>query len=253
MPDSAGNARRQQYLRAMQVDVWQRRESPAAASPPGAAQGSAVPAPAPAAVEGSDGAAFSVSVASMPLAELESTVSHCRRCELHKGRNTTVFGTGAQDADCMIIGEAPGADEDARGEPFVGRAGRLLNAMLRAMGMTREAVYIANIVKCRPPKNRDPKPEEMVSCAPYLRRQIAVVRPRVILAVGRIAAQHLAGSTSPIGRMRGQSYYYENSDEGIRIPVVVTYHPAYLLRSPQAKAKAWDDLCLVKGLLSDSR
>ena len=149
----------------------------------------------------------------------------------------------------MIIGEAPGADEDACGEPFVGRAGRLLNAMLRAMGMARESVYIANIVKCRPPKNRDPKPEEMVACAPYLRRQIAVVRPRVILAVGRVAAQHLAGSTSPIGRMRGQSYYYENTDDGTRLPIVVTYHPAYLLRSPIEKRKSWEDLRRAQQLL----
>jgi DNA polymerase len=183
----------------------------------------------------------------MPLAELEAAVSGCERCGLHAGRTQTVFGTGDPQARCMIIGEAPGAEEDKRGEPFVGRAGQLLNAMLRAIGMSREAVYIANIVKCRPPKNRDPKPEEMVACSTYLHRQIALIRPRVILAVGRVAAQHLTGSTSPIGRMRGQSYAYENGDTGV--PIVVTYHPAYLLRSPLEKRKSWEDLRRARDLL----
>ena len=125
--------------------------------------------------------------------------------------------------------------------------------MLRAIGMSREAVYIANIIKCRPPKNRDPKPEEMLACSAYLRRQITVIRPRVILAVGRVAAQHLAGSTVAIGRMRGQSYFYENSDDGARIPIVVTYHPAYLLRSPLEKRKSWEDLRRVRLLLESNR
>lgn len=251
MPDTSEHARRQHYLRAMGVDRWQRRRPGAKTSVLASAGESGARAPTPAAARSVDAAAGEgcLSVASMPLAQLEATVADCRLCELHKGRNTTVFGTGAQDAACMIIGEAPGADEDACGEPFVGRAGRLLNAMLRAMGMTRESVYIANIVKCRPPKNRDPKPEEMIACAPYLRRQIAVVRPRIILAVGRVAAQHLAGSTSPIGRMRGQSYYYDNSDDGTRIPIVVTYHPAYLLRSPIEKRKSWEDLRRAQQLL----
>jgi DNA polymerase len=228
MPEAA-DASREQYLRAMGVDVWLRREGNAGA----AAETPAVADP--------DG---------LPLTALEAAVAGCERCALHAGRTRTVFGTGDPQARCMIIGEAPGAEEDRRGEPFVGRAGQLLNAMLRAIGMSREAVYIANIVKCRPPKNRDPKPEEMVACSAYLRRQIALVRPRVILAVGRVAAQHLTGSTNPIGRMRGQNFTYENGDTGV--PIVVTYHPAYLLRSPLEKRKSWEDLRRARDLLESS-
>jgi len=226
------------------VDVWQRRGAQPGARP---STEPAVPAHAAATTR----AAASVEVAAMPLAALADTVSACQRCELHRGRQNTVFGTGDEHARCMIIGEAPGAEEDASGEPFVGRAGKLLNAMLRAIGMSRESVYIANIIKCRPPKNRDPKAEEMVACAPYLRRQIALVQPRVIVAVGRVAAQHLARSTAPIGKMRGQRHYYDNSDgdDGTHIPMVVTYHPAYLLRSPLEKRKAWDDLRRLRALL----
>lgn len=186
----------------------------------------------------------------MSLDELQIAVAGCHQCDLHAGRTHTVFGTGDPAASCMIIGEAPGAEEDRKGEPFVGRAGQLLNAMLQAIGMSRDAVYIANIVKCRPPKNRDPKPEEMVACSAYLRRQIALIGPRVILAVGRVAAQHLTGSTTPIGRMRGQSYEYEDGDT--RVPIVVTYHPAYLLRSPLEKRKSWEDLKRVRALLESA-
>ena len=166
------------------------------------------------------------------LESLRDLVAGCRRCPLHETRTQTVFGVGDASARCMIIGEAPGADEDARGEPFVGRAGRLLNAMMGAIGLPRDAVYIANIVKCRPPRNRDPRPEEVASCAGYLRRQIDLIGPRVILAVGRVAAQNLLDTTQPLGRMRGRDYTY--ADTGI--PVVVTYHPAYLLRSPTRRA-----------------
>jgi uracil-DNA glycosylase family 4 len=233
--DRVANDRRHRYLQAMQVDVWQRRGlAPDAASAGTDAETSGAP---------------SGDVAGMGLAELRAVVSSCRRCSLHSGRTRTVFGTGAADARCMVIGEAPGAEEDARGEPFVGRAGQLLNAMLRAAGMSRESVYIANIVKCRPPKNRDPKPEEMVACSAYLRRQISLVKPRVILAVGRVAAQHLAGATNPIGRMRGKRYFYESIDGNPPIPIVVTYHPAYLLRSPLEKRKSWEDLKRVRVLL----
>lgn len=241
MPESAADARRRHYLQAMQVDVWRSRGQPVADEGGAAEQVPDAPA-------GADAAAAS-RVAAMSLAELQATVAGCQRCELHQGRTRTVFGTGDPHARCMIIGEAPGAEEDARGEPFVGRAGQLLNAMLRAMGFSRESVYIANIVKCRPPKNRDPKPEEMVACAPFLRRQIVLVAPEVILAVGRVAAQHLAGSALPIGRMRGQSYFYESTDDGRRIPIVVTYHPAYLLRSPIEKRKSWEDLKRARRLL----
>jgi DNA polymerase len=226
MPEAADSPRHR-YLQAMHVDVWLHRDRDS--EPAG------------------ETAAIASEPAEMPLAALEAAVAGCERCELHTGRTQTVFGTGDPAARCMIIGEAPGAEEDRRGEPFVGRAGQLLNAMLRAIGMSREAVYIANIVKCRPPKNRDPKPEEMVACSAYLRRQIALIQPRVILAVGRVAAQHLTGSTSPIGRMRGQSYSYENNDTGI--PIVVTYHPAYLLRSPLEKRKSWEDLRRTRDLL----
>jgi DNA polymerase len=176
---------------------------------------------------------------------LAREVSACTRCELHRGRTQTVFGVGRRDADLLIIGEAPGAEEDRQGEPFVGRAGILLNAMLRAINFDRGDVYIANILKCRPPANRDPKPEETAQCTPYLERQIELLAPRAALAVGRIAAQHLLQTDVPIGRLRGQVFRF-----GARgIPLVVTYHPAYLLRSPSAKSKAWQDLCLLRQLL----
>ena len=180
-------------------------------------------------------------------ATLKTTVSGCTRCRLHAGRTQTVFGTGDPQADWMVIGEAPGADEDRQGEPFVGRAGRLLNEMIRAVGMQRDQVYIANILKCRPPNNRDPKPDEVAACGSYLDKQVSLVRPRVILAVGRIAAQNLLGSTEPVGRMRGRPHWYGDP----AIPVVVTYHPAYLLRSPGQKAKAWDDLRMAMELVQE--
>jgi DNA polymerase len=176
---------------------------------------------------------------------LAQTVRGCQLCALHRTRTQTVFGVGNRSAQLLVIGEAPGADEDRQGEPFVGRAGQLLNAMLGAIQLSREEVYIANILKCRPPNNRDPRPEEAAACSPYLERQIELISPRVILAVGRIAAQWLLQSDRPIGRLRGtvQSYGSKN------IPLVASYHPAYLLRSPLAKAKAWEDLLLVRRLL----
>ena len=173
-------------------------------------------------------------------ADLRQRVAKCQQCELHQGRTQTVFGVGNHNADWLIIGEAPGAEEDRQGEPFVGRAGKLLNSMLFACGMQREQVFIANILKCRPPNNRDPKPEEVVACSSYLKEQIDLLQPKIILAVGRIAAQNLMQTETPIGKMRGQRYQY--ADTGI--PVVVTYHPAYLLRSPREKRKAWQDLQL---------
>jgi DNA polymerase len=146
----------------------------------------------------------------------------------------------------MIIGEAPGAEEDRRGEPFVGRAGKMLDAMLRAIGQRRDTVFIANILKCRPPHNRDPKPAEAAECRAYLERQIALVQPKIILAVGKIAAQNLTGSDDPVGRMRGRPHDLNG------IPLVVTYHPAYLLRSPSQKRKSWSDLCLASRLLAEA-
>ena len=169
-------------------------------------------------------------------------VAACTRCPLHAGRTQTVFGVGRRDARWMIIGEAPGAEEDRRGEPFVGRAGQLLDSMLRALGPGREQVFIANVLKCRPPGNRDPRPEEAASCRPYLDRQIELVAPTLIIAVGRIAAQTLLETDQPLGRLRGR--IHELGER--RWPVIVTYHPAYLLRSPGEKRKAWQDLLLAR-------
>jgi len=174
--------------------------------------------------------------------ELRDCVASCTRCELSASRTNTVFGVGNPDADWLIIGEAPGAEEDRRGEPFVGRAGQLLDQMLFAIGQSREKVFIANILKCRPPDNRDPKPGEAAACRDYLERQIELIQPKIILAVGKIAAQNLLGTDDPVGRMRGRQH-----DLG-GIPLVVTYHPAYLLRSPTQKYKSWSDLCLAARL-----
>jgi len=177
---------------------------------------------------------------------LAAAVHGCRRCELCESRTQAVFGVGDRQARLMIVGEAPGAEEDRQGEPFVGRAGRLLNAMLCAVGLDRERVFIANILKCRPPRNRDPQPAEVAQCMPYLRRQIELISPALILCVGRIAAQNLLATDTPIGRLRGSLHRLETG-----VPVIVTYHPAYLLRSPGEKRKAWEDLKLVIGTLGD--
>jgi uracil-DNA glycosylase family 4 len=177
-------------------------------------------------------------VATLGWEDLRQRVAGCMLCELHKTRTQSVFGVGDYNAQWLFIGEAPGGDEDRQGEPFVGRAGQLLNNMIRAVGLRREKVFIANILKCRPPKNRDPLPHESQACRPYLRRQIELLDPKIIVALGRIAAQNLLQTDIPIGKMRGRRYFYESS----HIPVVVTYHPAYLLRSPQEKRKAWHDL-----------
>jgi DNA polymerase len=160
-----------------------------------------------------------------------------------------VFGVGAQRAELMIIGEAPGQDEDAQGEPFVGRAGQLLNSMLRAMGNPRETVYIANMLKCRPPNNRNPSPTEVVACGSYLERQIALVNPKLIMAVGGIAAQNLLATDTPVGRLRGQVHRLGER----ATPLIVTYHPAYLLRSPGEKRKVWTDLKFARSELARLR
>jgi len=173
---------------------------------------------------------------------LRAAVTNCRRCELCNSRTQTVFGVGNPEAEWMVIGEAPGAEEDRRGEPFVGRAGKLLDEMLRAIGQSRDSVFIANILKCRPPHNRDPEPNEAEQCRHYLEQQIALVQPSVILAVGRIAAQNLLGRAETLGKLRTQSHDFNG------IPLVVTYHPAYLLRSPSHKRQSWQDLCEAKRL-----
>jgi DNA polymerase len=182
----------------------------------------------------------------MDWSDLRDAVSGCTRCPLHQSRTQTVFGVGNPDADWMIIGEAPGAEEDRRGEPFVGRAGKLLDEMLRAVGHGRDTVFIANILKCRPPDNRDPKPEESSECRGYLEQQIALIQPKIILAVGRIAAQLLLDTDTPVGRLRGTKHFLGDT------PLVVTYHPAYLLRSPSQKHKSWDDLCLARRIAAEA-
>jgi DNA polymerase len=177
------------------------------------------------------------------LGAMAEVVAACRRCRLCEGRQKTVFGSGNPNADLMFIGEGPGAEEDRQGLPFVGRAGELLTRIIEAIGMTRDQVYIANIVKCRPPGNRDPQPDEVAACRSYLERQIALVRPRLLVALGRIAAQTLLGNDLPIGRMRGQWF------EVLGVPLMVTYHPAALLRNPALKRPTWEDMQQVRDRL----
>lgn len=183
-------------------------------------------------------------VAAMAWAELREAVSRCRACRLCESRTQTVFGVGNPNAHWMIVGEAPGEQEDLAGEPFVGKSGQLLDNMLRAVHLTRgeamprRQVYIANTVKCRPPGNRNPQPDELAQCEPYLIRQVALVKPRIILAMGRFAVQSLLRSSEPIGRLRGRVHDYHG------VALIVTYHPAYLLRNLPDKARAWEDLCL---------
>lgn len=188
-------------------------------------------------------------IATLDWDALQAAVAAYTACPLHAGRTRTVFGTGSRQAEWLIIGEAPGIDEDRLGEPFVGRAGQLLNAMLVALGLTREQVYIANTIKCRPPSNRDPLTAESACCWPYLARQIALLQPRLILAIGCIAAQTLLQTEVPVGKLRGRVHRLQGSD----IPLVVSYHPAYLLRSPREKRKSWDDLQLARRTLAAAR
>ena len=247
-------ARRQRYLNALGVQTWRLRgaEATADADSVSAEDARKVPDVAPGGVlqhaaapfaEGGAGLA-SQDLRDLDWAQLQARVAACTACELHQGRTQTVFGAGVREARLMVIGEGPGAEEDRRGEAFVGRAGKLLDEMLLAIGHSRErSVFIANIVKCRPPGNRDPRPEEVSACEPFLRRQIELVAPSVILAVGRVAAQNLLQSEQRLGALRGQTHEYQG------IPVVVTYHPAYLLRSAVDKGKAWQDLKRVRALL----
>jgi DNA polymerase len=178
--------------------------------------------------------------------QLRERVAACTRCGLSATRTQTVFGVGNPQAEWLVVGEAPGAEEDRQGEPFVGRAGQLLNSMLRAIGLAREQVYIANVLKCRPPHNRDPLASETVECLPFLERQIALLRPKIMLVVGRIAAQNLLHTDVPLGRLRQQVHAFGDS----KVPLVVTYHPAYLLRTPMDKRKAWEDLKFAREVLA---
>ncbi|MFV8631582.1 uracil-DNA glycosylase [Ralstonia pseudosolanacearum] len=185
-------------------------------------------------------------IAAFDWAQLEAAVSGCTACKLCERRTQTVFGVGDRQADWMLIGEAPGEQEDRQGEPFVGQAGKLLDSMLRAIGLSRETgVFIANVLKCRPPGNRDPEPDEVAMCDPYLKRQIALIKPRVIVVLGRFAAQSLLQTQTPVGKLRGKVHEVDG------VPVVVTYHPAYLLRTLTDKARAWEDLCLARKVYTE--
>jgi uracil-DNA glycosylase len=259
---------RLEYLRALGVEVWERRRPEAVASDSGlvtrdssigkgdsgfgirdSSEKTTVPLQAERQPLGSGSYESRVtsheSPSSMDWPALEAAVKACTLCDLHRTRTQTVFGVGNRQAQWMVIGEAPGADEDRQGEPFVGRAGQLLNSMLKACGLAREQVFIANILKCRPPQNRDPTPAEAGCCTPYLQRQIELVNPKLILCVGRIAAQNLLNTDTPIGKLRGQVHRLGAAQR----PVVVTYHPAYLLRSPGEKRRAWQDLVLAMDTL----
>lgn len=219
-------SQRQDYLSAMGIAEWVPRSAP-------------VPSPA-------DALELLDRHAPLDWESLAAAVATCERCELHRGRTQTVFGEGPRAPQWLVIGEAPGQEEDRLGEPFVGRAGQLLNAMLGALGVARGEVFIANILKCRPPSNRDPHAEEITACAGWLVRQIELLAPQIILCVGRIAAQSLLGTSAPLAKLRGQAHVYGAT----HIPVVVTYHPAYLLRSPLEKRQAWQDLLLARSVLA---
>jgi len=220
--------RRLEYLQALGLEQWVPRTAARTEKP------------APAAADASpESAAVHSAGLETRWQALRAEVLSCQRCALHLTRTQGVFGVGPRRSDWLVVGEAPGAEEDRRGEPFVGQAGQLLDAMLRAIGLDRTRnVYIANILKSRPPGNRDPKPEEVAACLPYLKRQIELLQPKLILTVGRIAAQNLLATEAPLGRLRGQIHYFGE----LNTPLVVTYHPAYLLRTPADKRKAWEDL-----------
>jgi DNA polymerase len=229
-------ALRREYLAALGLQTWALRRKAGAPATIVSAEPAAAPAAAPpAAVEATGPHARE---AGFDWPQLRARVAGCTRCALCNTRTQTVFGVGDPHAEWLIVGEAPGAEEDRQGEPFVGRAGQLLNSMLRAIGLAREQVFIANILKCRPPGNRDPAPGEAGECLPYLEQQIALLKPRIMLAVGRIAAQNLLRTEVTLGRLRQQVHHFGAS----KVPLVATYHPAYLLRTPADKRKAWEDL-----------
>ncbi len=241
------NARKLAYLSALEIDVWQRRDTAQATAPSIAEHAPTsdaertpnVALPTPIRAEEPRSDLLGTDVSALSWDELAAQVRGCTLCPLHVSRTQAVFGVGDRAAKWMVIGGAPGADEDRQGEPFVGRAGQLLNSMLKAIGFKREQVFIANILKSRPPNNRDPRPEEVRACIPYLFRQIELVNPKLILCVGRIAAQTLLETDTPIGKLRGKLHHIAGGR-----PMIVTYHPAYLLRSPGEKRKAWGDLML---------
>jgi DNA polymerase len=229
-------ANRVAYYRELGIYDFYRREG--ANVPGGLELGDSMPAGAPPFPKGEDGTARPDALAILQF--IREDLGDCTRCKLHKqGRKQIVFGVGNPHADIMFIGEGPGADEDEQGEPFVGRAGQLLNNMIAAMGLKREEVYIANVVKCRPPGNRTPEPDECATCSPFLLRQIDAIQPKVLVALGAVAARTLTGVNEPMIRMRGKWWDFRGT------PLAVTYHPAYLLRDPRQKAEAWKDLQMV--------
>ena len=239
--------RQQAMLQAMGLRVWSAPVAEALASdPPADVPPSLDDDARPVAAPSLDGDQRSAQIARLSWPALREAVAGCRACTLCEGRRQTVFGVGATNARWLVVGEAPGEQEDRRGEPFVGPAGQLLDQMLAALGLTRDEtepdparqVFIANTLKCRPPNNRNPLPQELAMCEPFLLRQIELIRPRIILAMGRFAVQSLLRSDEAIGRLRGRVHTYHG------VPLVVTYHPAYLLRNLADKARAWDDLCL---------
>lgn len=235
---------------ALDIGPWWRQQG--SGGPADSAQGSVAPVESEAAVPPAQAvpappAGTPAELAGAGWAPLREAVAGCRLCGLCETRTRTVFGVGDEQADWMVIGEAPGSEEDRLGEPFVGRAGQLLDAMLAAVGRSRrKGVFIANVLKCRPPGNRNPQPSEVAHCSPYLRRQIELVSPQVILVVGKVAAQALLDTEASIASLRGRVHRFRAG--AVELPLVVTYHPAYLLRTPADKAKAWVDLRLAAGL-----
>ncbi len=192
-------------------------------------------------------AATEVSQAAEALDAIREDLGDCTRCKLHKGRQNLVFGVGNPKADLMFIGEGPGYEEDRQGLPFVGPSGQLLTKIIEAIQLTREEVYIANIVKCRPPSNRDPEPEEIAACRPFLERQVSSIKPRVICTLGRVATQAMLSTEKALGRVRGQVFSFGD------VALVPTYHPAYLLRDPSKKKDCWEDMKLIRALLDERR
>ena len=182
------------------------------------------------------------------LTSLDETIKKCKKCNLHKTRRNTVFGEGDPDSNIMIIGEAPGREEDEVGRPFVGRAGKLLNEFLKSINLNRDSVFIVNTIKCRPPENRDPEASEISACSDYLDQQINIIKPKVLVLLGKIAANRLLGEDMPMSELRLKKFFIDKYD----IPIIVFYHPAYILRSPSQKKKVWDDLQYLKGIIGSN-
>lgn len=221
------NSTKQNYLTAMDIQAWQLKNQPME-------------------VSCADNLSTEISCTANHSADwdsLHSAVKNCTACGLHQSRTQIVFGVGNQQADLMFIGEAPGFYEDQKGEPFVGRAGQLLNAMLEAINLERQSIYIANILKCRPPENRDPTPEEVKLCTPFLKQQIELVKPKLLVALGRVAAHYLLETKASLAQLRCKTHTYANT------PLIITYHPAYLLRNPADKRKSFQDLRMISGMM----